>query len=106
MTHSTDHTLLLLLGQFVGVLGVGIAVYLQVIVPRRCDARYFWGFLVFGSGMVIAHIGWVPLPYLGWLPVIGYFLLIGLQIYAANWVYRNSELPGMKESFETAFKTQ
>lgn len=106
MTHSPEHATLLFLGQVAGWLGVSIAVYLQLMAKERCRARYVWGFFLVGTALIIAHLGLFDLPwyFAGWVPAIGYLLLIAVQIYAYQWVKHHAGLSGVQASLEEAVK--
>lgn len=98
MTHTVTHTTLLFLGQMAGWLGVTIAVYLQLISPRRCKLEYVIGFYLSGLALILVHIGVFHIIVLdGWLPAIGYVIIIVLYLYAAYWVHRHADLPGPRE---------
>lgn len=106
MSHTPQHATVLLIGQLTGWLGIVIAIYLQWWVEERCEARYFWGFLLVGIALVLAHSSIFELPgYSGWLPVIGYGILAAVQLYIAYWIKRQAGLPGVRESFEAALKS-
>jgi len=46
---------LTLLGAFVGVVGVSIAIWLQMVARRRCPARHVTAFFAFGSFMLLLN---------------------------------------------------
>jgi drug/metabolite transporter (DMT)-like permease len=50
------------LGAFVGVVGVSIAVWLQMVSAKRTPARYVAGFFVFGSIFLLTNSGAVGVP--------------------------------------------
>lgn len=61
ITPETATTALELAGTAAGALGVGVAVYLQLIAPNRVPVWYVAAFFLFGAFMLVDHPGGVGL---------------------------------------------
>lgn len=82
MTHASW------LGQFAGALGVSIAIWLQAITPRHIPARYTAGFFLLGCAMFMLHTKKVWFMEATMINAIGVFIIIGLELFYANIVYK------------------
>lgn len=83
------------LGMTAGVLGVSVAIYLQLLAKDYCPPIYVAEFFVFGSGLILLNAAIVnqPLAVFGdWLPVLGNSLLLLGELYGIRYVSRKISL--------------
>lgn len=75
-------------GMLAGVLGVGIAVWLQMVATRKCPPKYVVLFFGFGAGLMLVNYNAATITVVGgsWLPLIGNVCLILTEVYAFRWV--------------------
>lgn len=92
---------------FAGVLGVIIAVWLQLVRTRRCPPEYIFLFMGLGSGLMLVNHsagGW-SIAGSAWLPLLGNVLLMLTEVVAFRRVLRESSvdvpdkvtIPGINE---------
>jgi len=100
MTHAAMPHWVDLLGLFAGTLGVCIAVWLQVITPRKARPRYVLGFLLTGTTLMLAN----PEPVapvskaLIFLGAFMYILLIAGECYLAFRVWQESDIQPLADT--------
>lgn len=82
------------LGLLAGVIGVSIAIWLQLITQRRCKPRYVFGFFILGSTLILMNLGPVFPEKNGVVlgKFVAYIVLIGAQFKVAHEVYEHSNI--------------
>lgn len=92
MSHTMHFTHFM--GAIVGVLGVSIAIYLQLITSKHCPIKYIVLFLVFGITMIMINSG----PFIASsqqlliLQFIAYLILAIIEIGTAYFIWRTLDL--------------
>jgi len=78
------------LGALTGVVGVSIAIWLQLISPKKCPARYVLVFFVFGSVFLLMNAGAIGVPGrpATLLGLIGAIVALVAEVVGAVYVYR------------------
>lgn len=93
---------LTILGALVGVVGVSIAVWLQLIARRRCPWYWVAGFFAFGSFMLLLNSGVFGLAALTTTALASFALLAALvaELAGAFYVYRHYSRPRTETAVE------
>lgn len=91
------------LGALTGVLGVSIALYLQLISNRQVKPRYVVGFYLLGTGLLLLHLR--PLPAFGPTAsavgrLLGLTIILAGELAAFHHVYRVSDVQTPREVAE------
>ena len=78
------------LGAFVGVVGVSIAVWLQLVSAKAAPARYVIGFYLFGATFLLTNAGALGVPPhpANILGLLGVLVALAVEVAAAVFVYR------------------
>lgn len=86
---ANTHIIVSFLGALVGVLGISIAIWLQMIARRRTPAKYTLAFFAFGSLFLALNTRVFQVPERPASTIAGVALLLTLvvEVYAAAWVY-------------------
>lgn len=84
-----------LLGALVGVVGVSIAIWLQLIARRRCPWYWVAGFFTFGSFMLLLNSGVFGLgsPTTTALAAFTLVAALAAELAGAAYVYRHYSRP-------------
>ena len=84
-----------ILGAFVGVVGISIAIWLQMIAPRRCRPRHVLAFFGFGSIFLLTNADAVGVegPIIPLSAVLGLLIALAFEVLGAVYVYRNFSEP-------------
>ena len=83
------------LGMVSGVLGVSVAIYLQLLAADHCPPVYVGGFFVFGSALILMNVAIVNQRGVligDWLPVFGNALLLLAELYSIRYVSRQTTI--------------
>ena len=95
-----------LLGLFAGSVGVCIAIWLQLVTPRRVKPKYVIGFLVLGSSLMLINLEPV-IPENGDAVVLGralaYLTLTALQTVLGYHVWREAEVSPIQDTKQWLF---
>jgi len=77
------------IGMAAGVLGVAVAIYLQLLAEDYCPPIYVAEFFVFGSALILLNAAIVNqqvVAFGDWLPVAGNALLLLGELYGIRYV--------------------
>lgn len=89
MIDTSPATLAAFIGIIAGVIGVGVAVYLQMVDIRRCPLRYVVGYFLFGSALILINVAAVSpheIPFGLWFPVVGNAVLLLFELATVPYV--------------------
>jgi hypothetical protein len=83
------------IGMTAGVLGVAVAIYLQLLAEDYCPPIYVAEFFVFGAALILLNAAIVnqqAVVFGDWLPVVGNALLLLGELYGIRYVARQVTL--------------
>lgn len=77
-----------LIGMFAGILAICIAIYLEWVIDRACNARYVYAYLFLGIGLILVSVNDIINPGIAYARTIGFFVILILEIYGFVHLYR------------------
>ncbi|QPL12252.1 putative membrane protein [Halorubrum phage Hardycor1] len=84
-----------ILGAFVGVVGISIALWLQMVAPRKCHPRHVLAFFGFGSIFLLTNADAIALtgPIVPASAALGLLVALVFEVAGAWYIYRNFSEP-------------
>lgn len=92
-------------GTVSGLIGICIAIYLQMLTQKRINPSYVFGFYLLGCILILMNTG----AYLTgnntiqWLRLIGVSMLTLGELWAGFWVFKHSDIPNPRKSLFRTF---
>lgn len=103
MTELT--TLINWFGTVAGVLGVCIAVYLQLINPRKVEPGYVVAIFTAGAAVILVFSpAWATDQTIPWLKLGAATLFVISEFTAGYYVWKNGEIATARETIASLFK--
>lgn len=91
-------------GTFAGILGVGIAVYLQLINPRHVEPGYVVAIFVAGAAVILVFSpAWADTANTVFLKLAAAVLFVVAELTAGFFVWKNGEVAPFREAVAACF---
>lgn len=94
-------------GTFAGILGVSIAVYLQLINPRQVEPGYVVAIFVAGAAVILVFSpAWATASNTVFLKLAAALLFIVSELTAGYYVWKNGDVAPLQEAVYACFKDE